>query len=55
MQLGTMKGIQILMRQINHVRIDPDGKTATIGGGALGKEVTDALWQVGKQTGVQNP
>ncbi|EHL00888.1 hypothetical protein M7I_3281 [Glarea lozoyensis 74030] len=38
------------MRKLNTIDISPDGQTATIGGGALSKEVTDALWARGKQT-----
>lgn len=39
------------MRRLNHIRIAPDGKTAMLGGGVKGKEVTDALWAAGKLTG----
>ena len=39
------------MRQLNHVNINPDGRTVTIGGGAESKEVISTLWAAGKQTG----
>lgn len=45
------RGIEIWMRKKNSVTIDPDGTTATIGGGALSKELVDALWAANKQTG----
>jgi FAD/FMN-containing dehydrogenase len=44
-------GIEIWMRQLSHVYINPDGRTATIGGGAKSKEVITTLWAAGKQTG----
>jgi FAD/FMN-containing dehydrogenase len=47
-------GIQISMRQLNHVRISEDGDVAIIGGGVNVKEVVDALWSAGKQTGMVN-
>ncbi|KAJ7162313.1 FAD binding domain-containing protein [Mycena filopes] len=49
--LAKMKnGVQISLTQLNEISVDPDGQTANIGGGALSKNVTDALWAVGKQT-----
>ncbi len=36
---------------MNSVQISLDGQTATIGGGAKAKEVIDALWAAGKQSG----
>jgi len=49
--LGSISnGIEIWMRKMNTVSIAPDGQSATIGGGVLAKEVTDALWAVNKQT-----
>jgi len=47
-------GIQISMRQLNQVRISNNGDLATIGGGAKVKDVVDALWSAGKQTGIVN-
>lgn len=35
---------------MDSVSIAEDGKTATIGGGALSKQITDSLWAKGKQT-----
>ncbi len=52
--LGSVQhGIQIWMRSMNHIQIAPNGATATIGGGVISKEVTDALWAAGKQAGKQ--
>lgn len=44
-------GIEIHMSQLNSVAIAKDGNTATIGGGVISKNLTDALWAAGKQTG----
>jgi FAD/FMN-containing dehydrogenase len=44
-------GIQIWTRQLKNIRISADGKTVTVGGGVKVKELTDALWAAGKQTG----
>lgn len=44
-------GIEIYLNQLNNVKIAADGKTATFGGGIMAKNVTDALWAAGKQTG----
>ncbi|KAF2449429.1 FAD-binding domain-containing protein [Karstenula rhodostoma CBS 690.94] len=43
-------GIQINMRKINSVVVDPSGDTATIGGGALQWEANRALYAKNKQT-----
>ncbi|KAG6362865.1 hypothetical protein INS49_007960 [Diaporthe citri] len=49
--VGRMQsGIEIWMNQLQSVEIAEDGKTATIGGGALSTNVTQALWAAGKQT-----
>lgn len=49
--LNTLQGgIQINMRKINFARVDYGGRTATVGGGALQYEVTQALFAEGKQT-----
>ncbi|KAL5360111.1 FAD binding domain protein [Aspergillus floccosus] len=49
--LGKMDhGIEIYMGQLSSVEISDDGKTATIGGGTISKDVTDRLWEAGKQT-----
>jgi FAD/FMN-containing dehydrogenase len=54
--VGKMKnGIMIWMRQLDSVTIAENGQTATFGGGILDKAVTDALWAVGKQTGIYLP
>ena len=54
--LGNVhNGIQISMRLLNHVHISEEGDVATIGGGVKVKEVIDALWSAGKQTGVVDP
>lgn len=44
-------GIEINLKKLNSVTVAADGKTATIGGGALSKTVVDVLWAAGKQTG----
>ena len=50
--LGKMNhGIEIYLNQLNSVEIAEDGNTATFGGGIIAKNVTDALWAAGKQTG----
>jgi AICAR transformylase/IMP cyclohydrolase PurH len=50
--LGKMiYGIEIHMSQLNGIAIAKDGKTAAIGGGVISKNLTDALWAAGKQTG----
>ncbi|TVY54562.1 FAD-linked oxidoreductase azaL [Lachnellula cervina] len=49
--LGKMtRGIEIHMSQLNSIVVAQDGSTATIGGGVMSKNLTDALWAVGKQT-----
>lgn len=49
--LGKMDhGIEIYMRQLSSVEISKDGKTAKIGGGTISKDVTDQLWEAGKQS-----
>lgn len=45
------QGIEIYMTQLNTVTVSGDGKTATIGGGAMAKAVVDELWNAGKQAG----
>ena len=50
--LGKMEyGIQIYLPQLNSISIAKDGKSATVGGGANVKNLTDTLWAAGKQTG----
>lgn len=50
--LGNVQnGIGISMRKLNSIKVNSDGRTATIGGGAKTYEVTEALWKEGKQTG----
>jgi hypothetical protein len=44
-------GIEIYLNQLDSVEIAEDGNTATFGGGTIAKNVTDALWAAGKQTG----
>lgn len=49
--LGNFQsGIEIWLNKLNSISISDDGKTATVGGGALSKHVTDSLWAKGKQT-----
>ncbi|PHH78649.1 hypothetical protein CDD80_6541 [Ophiocordyceps camponoti-rufipedis] len=42
-------GIQINMRYLNHTRLHADGKTVSVGGGTLQREVTAALFAKGKR------
>ncbi|KAH8673621.1 FAD-dependent oxygenase [Xylariales sp. PMI_506] len=44
------QGINIWMRKMNSTTVAADGHSATFGGGILGLEVRDALWEAGKQT-----
>jgi hypothetical protein len=46
-------GIEIHLSQLSGITISQDGQTATIGGGVIAKNLTDALWAAGKQTGEQ--
>ncbi|KAI1110403.1 putative FAD-dependent oxygenase [Nemania sp. NC0429] len=49
--LGRMhQGVAIDLSQLRSVVVSQDGNTATIGGGALAKNVTIGLWAAGKQT-----
>ncbi|KAJ4419213.1 hypothetical protein N0V82_005120 [Gnomoniopsis sp. IMI 355080] len=49
--VGSMtSGIEIWMHQLHQIKIAEDGKSVTIGGGALSGNVTHDLWTVGKQT-----
>ncbi|RDW72816.1 putative FAD-dependent oxygenase [Coleophoma cylindrospora] len=49
--LGQMtSGIEIHMSQLSSITVASDGQTVTIGGGVISKNLTDALWAVGKQT-----
>jgi FAD/FMN-containing dehydrogenase len=49
--LGKMDhGVGISMSQLSSVKVNEDGKTATISGGTMSKLVTDELWAAGKQT-----
>lgn len=47
-------GIQIYMPQLNSVSFAKDKQSVTLGGGINSKNLTDALWAVGKQTGKQH-
>lgn len=47
---GVQNGIEIWLNQFNNVSIAADGQTATFQGGVKTKDVSDALWAVGKQT-----
>jgi hypothetical protein len=49
--LGKMDhGVGISMSQLSSVKVNEDGKTATIAGGTISKLVTDGIWVAGKQT-----
>lgn len=54
--LGELEcGVDINLRQLNSVVVRPDGETADIQGGVLTREVTNALWSLGKWTGKEGP
>lgn len=42
------------MRKLNQIKIAEDGQTVQLGGGLRVKEITDALWAEGKQTGMSD-
>jgi hypothetical protein len=44
-------GIEIYLPQLNTISIAKDNKSVTVGGGTNSKNLTDALWAAGKQTG----
>jgi FAD/FMN-containing dehydrogenase len=44
-------GVDINLRELKSVAVEPNGKIANIQGGVLAKDVTDALWDVGKWSG----
>lgn len=51
LSLGKLDtGVQINLDHLDSLVINPDGKTATIGGGITSGEVTAALWDKGKWT-----
>ncbi|KAH6658340.1 FAD binding domain protein [Truncatella angustata] len=43
-------GIEIYLSKLSSVNVSEDGQTATIGGGTLAINVTNELWDAGKQT-----
>lgn len=45
-------GIQIYLPRLNSISIGNDGQSVTVGGGVNSKNLTDALWAAGKQTGI---
>lgn len=45
-------GIEIYLPKLNTISIARNGQSVTIGGGTNSKNVTDALWEAGKQTGM---
>ncbi|KAJ8128842.1 hypothetical protein O1611_g4791 [Lasiodiplodia mahajangana] len=48
---NAKNAIQIDFRKMNHVKLNGDGKTATLGGGVTVKQVVDGLEAVGKRAG----
>ena len=44
------RGVGINLRKLNSVEIGKDGRSATIGGGIVTKELIDALWEDGKMS-----
>jgi FAD/FMN-containing dehydrogenase len=51
---GVKKAVGIWMRQLDDVEVLEGGKSARIGGGIKSKELVDALWKHGKQTGMNH-
>lgn len=50
--LGAVRnGIEIHIRALNQVHINPDGKSASVGGGSYNQELIDATWSNGKASG----
>ncbi|KAA8894434.1 hypothetical protein FN846DRAFT_761678, partial [Sphaerosporella brunnea] len=47
-------GIQISVRQMNHIERDLENNVATVGGGVIVAEFIDALWKAGKRTATGN-
>jgi hypothetical protein len=44
-------GIEIYLPQLNTISIAEDKQSVTVGGGINSKNLIDALWAAGKQTG----
>ncbi len=44
-------GVGIWMKKFKSVELPEDGHSATIEGGVISKDLVDALWERGKQTG----
>jgi hypothetical protein len=44
-------GIEIYLPQLNTISIAKDNTSVVVGGGTNSKDLTDALWVAGKQTG----
>lgn len=51
---GVQHGIEIWLDKLDSISIADDGNTATFGGGVKSGMVIDALWEVGKQTGMSS-
>ena len=47
-------GIQIWTTRMNSIEIAPDGQSVVVGAGVMTKNLTDALWAVNKQTGMDS-
>jgi hypothetical protein len=50
---GVKNAVGIWMRQLADVEVLEGGKSAKVGGGIKSKELVDALWKEGKQTGME--
>lgn len=45
------KGIEIHIRALNQIVINPDGKSVSLGGGVYNQELIQTLWDKGKASG----
>ncbi|KAI4864936.1 FAD-binding domain-containing protein [Hypoxylon rubiginosum] len=52
--LGRFRGVQIDMKQLTAITIDPDGKSALFQGGAYVREIMATLWDQGYVAGDDN-
>jgi FAD/FMN-containing dehydrogenase len=52
---GVKSAVGIWMRQLDDVEVLEGEKSARVGGGIKSKELVDALWKEGKQTGMEYP
>lgn len=48
---GVRRGVGILMRRLNRVRLTSSGDTAVVCGGCISGKFLSELWTMGKMTG----